>query len=68
MSVDHEPLLLRAAEVARLLGVGRTKVFEMMAAGELPVIRMGRCVRVPRRELHEWLRQRTIGGPTSRAA
>jgi excisionase family DNA binding protein len=43
--------LLKATEVARLLGIGRTKVYELMAAGELPVVRIGRFVRVPRRSL-----------------
>jgi len=58
----NEPVLLRAQEVAKILGIGRTKVFEMLATGELPVLRIGRSVRVPRGELHEWVRQRTSGG------
>jgi excisionase family DNA binding protein len=52
-----EPLLLRPVEAARLLGVGRSKLFEMLARNELPVIRMGRCVRIPRRELALWVDQ-----------
>jgi len=51
--------LLRAEEVALVLGVGRSKVFEMLRAGELPVIRLGRSVRIPRRALDEWIEQRT---------
>jgi excisionase family DNA binding protein len=43
-----EPLLLRADEAAIVLGIGRTKVFEMLACGELPAIKIGRCVRVPK--------------------
>ena len=35
--------LLRAEEVANALRIGRTKAYEMMAAGELPVVRLG-CV------------------------
>jgi excisionase family DNA binding protein len=53
------PLLLEAGQVAALLGVGKTKVFEMMASGELPVVRIGRLVRVPRAELEQWVRERT---------
>jgi len=56
-----ETLLLNAEETARLLGLGRTKVYEMLAAGELPVIRIGRNVRVPRDGLSEWIRQHTDG-------
>lgn len=54
-----EPLLLRAGEVARLLGLGRSKVFAMLAAGELPAIRFGRSVRVPRVALERWIEERT---------
>ena len=51
----HEPLLLRPVEAARLLGIGRSKVFEMLARNELPIIRFGRCVRIPRRGLEDWI-------------
>jgi len=53
-----EPILLRAEEVARLLGVGRTKVYELMATGELPAARIGRLVRVPRPALDCWIAER----------
>jgi excisionase family DNA binding protein len=51
--------LLRVEEVARILGIGRTKAFEMVARRELPVIRMGRLVRVPRAALDAWIAERT---------
>lgn len=50
---------MRAEEVARLLGLGRSKVYEMMQAGELPVVRIGRSVRVARAALEEWVRANT---------
>jgi excisionase family DNA binding protein len=52
-------LLLDSRAVAELLHLGRTKVFQMMATGELPVIRIGRCVRVPRSGLESWIATRT---------
>ena len=54
---ESDALLLRPLEAARLLGIGRSKLFEMLARNELPVIRLGRCVRIPRRELAEWIDQ-----------
>ena len=54
-----EPLLLRATEVGKLLGLGRSKVFAMLAAGQLPAIRIGRSVRVPREALERWVREQT---------
>jgi len=54
-----EPLLLKAGDVAKLLGLGRSKVFAMLAVGELPVIRIGRSVRVPRAALERWVVEHT---------
>ena len=49
------PLLLAAPEVATLLGLGLTKVYELIARDEIPVIRIGRCVRVPHEQLTVWI-------------
>jgi excisionase family DNA binding protein len=54
-----EPLLYRAEEAAKVLGLGRSKVFMMLARGELPCVRIGRSVRVPRHALEAWIRQQT---------
>ena len=54
-----EPWLLDSRDVARLLGIGVTKTSQMIATGELPVIRIGRCVRVPRSGLESWIATRT---------
>ncbi len=40
-------LLLTAVEAAEQLGVSRTKVYELMAAGTLRSIHIGRLRRVP---------------------
>lgn len=37
-----ERMLLRVEEVARMLGIGRSTVFEMIGRRELPVLRIGR--------------------------
>lgn len=56
---DDQPWLLDSREVARLLGIGRTKAFQLMARRELPVVSVGRCVRVPRNALASWIADRT---------
>jgi len=38
--------LLRVLEAADLLGVGRTKLYELLAAGEIESVRIGGCRRV----------------------
>jgi excisionase family DNA binding protein len=60
-----EPLLLRITDVATTLGLGRTKVFALVKAGELPVVRVGRSIRVPREALREWIWQRIEGADES---
>ena len=68
--LNHEriPLLIDSREVARILGLGRTTVFQMMARSELPVVRLGRSVRVPRGALIAWVADRTEGGVDSLAS
>jgi excisionase family DNA binding protein len=48
--------LLRVEDVARLLQVGRSKVYSMAAAGTLPgVVRVGGSVRVSAKALSIWI-------------
>jgi excisionase family DNA binding protein len=57
--IELKTELLRVEEAAKVLGIGRTKAYEMIAAGELPVVRIRRAVRVPRKSLEEWISTRT---------
>lgn len=41
------PLLLTVVEAARLLGVGRSTAYELLASGELESVHIGRSRRVP---------------------
>jgi len=41
-----EQLLYRPTEAARRLGIGRTKAYELMAAGELRSVKIGSSRRV----------------------
>ena len=50
-----ERLLLRPAEVAQTLGIGRTKVYELLATGEIPSIKIGNRPRVPVDALERWI-------------
>ncbi len=59
---DDPTVLLRAEEVGRILGVGRSTVCELIVRGQLPVVRIGRLVRMPRPALDRWIDQRTSGG------
>jgi excisionase family DNA binding protein len=54
-------LLLRVEEAAALLGVGRTTVYAMVSAQKLPIVRIGRSVRIPRDGLVQWIRDHIDG-------
>ena len=54
-SVVTEPLLLRVEEVARALAIGRSKVYELVASGDLPSITIGSARRVPTEALQKWI-------------
>jgi excisionase family DNA binding protein len=41
-------------EVCRFLRLGRTKVYSLVTTGELPVVRLGRALRIPRRALLQY--------------
>jgi excisionase family DNA binding protein len=58
---DDLPWLLDSRQVAQLLGIGRTKAFELMARRELPVVHIGRCVRVPKSGLAQWISAQVLG-------
>jgi len=58
-----ERLLLRPVEAAEAIGIGRSKVYELLASGELPSIRIGGSVRVPVDALRAWI-ARQLGEPT----
>ena len=56
---SEELLLLRANQVARALGLSRSTIYAMMSGGTLPVVRVGRSVRVPRQALLDWVARKT---------
>jgi prophage regulatory protein len=48
-------LLLKPVEAAELLGIGRSKAYELLAQGALPTVRIGKSVRIPAEELRKWI-------------
>ena len=54
MEGQERPILLRIPEAAQLVGLGRSSIYELISAGDLPVVRVGRAVRVPRLAIERW--------------
>ena len=48
---DGDRLVLSVEEAGRLLGISRAFAYELVARGELPVIRLGRRIVVPKAQL-----------------
>lgn len=50
-----EKLLLTAEETAKVMGIGRTKVFELIAAGAMESVRIGGSRRIPASAIQEYV-------------
>ena len=53
-----KPRYLRPNEVMKDLSIGRNTVYEMIASGDLPVVRIGRAVLIPVDALDAYLAAR----------
>ncbi len=57
--VMEQRLTLTVDEVAHVLGISRALAYELVARGEIPSLRLGRRLVVPRRALEVLLAQAT---------
>ena len=48
---------LKVQEVAEVLRIARGRAYELVGSGEIPSVRIGRSVRVSRKELDRWLEE-----------
>ena len=53
--MDQARLTLTVEEAAALLGISRALAYELVGRGELPSLRLGRRLVVPRKALNELL-------------
>ncbi len=54
--------LVRIAEAERFSGLSRSKLYELMEAGDLAYVKLGRARRIPRRALIELAARSLTGG------
>ena len=58
-SPPFEPICVRINDAARMIGVGRTKLYELIADGEVDTVKLGKSTRVITASLHRLvMRQR----------
>ena len=55
MNRTPEKLLFRIPEVCESLALSRSKVLELIDTGELPIVRVGKSVRIVAKDLSLWV-------------
>ena len=66
---DRGALLLRIhPDVTRLTSLGRSTIYQEIAAGRLRAVKIGRAVRVRRDDLQRWIERHTQGNDAPEAA
>ncbi len=49
--------MLKPSDLAPRLGVTTGRVYQLIAEGIIPSVRIGRAIRIPRKAWDEWLRE-----------
>ena len=57
-----EPICVRVNDAARMIGVGRTKLYELIAAGEIETVKLGKSTRITTASLHNLVRRQREAG------
>ena len=58
-SYDELPLLLNVKQLADLLGVSDSSVYELIQEDNFPSLRIGKRIVIPKEELREWISAHT---------
>ncbi len=53
---------LKVPEMAEMLQIARSRAYELVGSGAIPSVKIGRSVRVSRRELDRWLEEQRQPG------
>lgn len=51
--------ILTIPEVARYLKISKSKVYLLVAREEIPYLKIGRCVRIRRKDLQAWIEKQS---------
>ena len=52
-----EPICVRVNDAARMIGIGRTKLYELIAAGEVEAVKLGKSTRITTSSLHDLIKR-----------
>lgn len=54
-----EPICVRVNDAARMIGIGRTKLYELIATGEVETVKIGKATRITTASLHAMVKRRS---------
>ena len=55
-----EPICVRVNDAARMIGIGRTKLYELISSGELETVKIGKATRITTASLHQLINRNCI--------
>ncbi|TEB08612.1 Helix-turn-helix domain protein [Pelotomaculum schinkii] len=58
-------LHMSVPEVAEILGIGVSRAYQYAKDGLFPVFKLGKRIRVPKKQFYEWYEKQITGGETS---
>ena len=58
--VGDDRSLMRVEEAAAMLAISRTRAYALVQSGVIPSVRLGGTLRVPVRQLREWVEQQVL--------
>lgn len=61
LPLPFEPLTVRIPVAMQLVGIGRSKFYELIASGDIETIKIGRCTLIPTASLHRLIGQARDG-------
>lgn len=56
-----DPICVRVNDAAHMIGVGRTKLYALIAAGEVETVKLGKATRITTASLHDLIRRQREG-------
>ncbi len=57
----HPPISVRVRDACRMTGIGRSKLYELIAAGEIEIIKVGTITLIPTTALERFIELRRSG-------
>ena len=51
----NQSLTYTVTDIEEVLGIGRSTAYNLMKDPPFPIIKIGKCIRIPKESFHKWL-------------